>query len=62
MLLRTKDFFNLIRVHYMLPPESRPADLAGRLTVMADPANKAFNITDLTRRCLARFIRKRRAV
>ena len=61
MLVKTKEFFSLIRIHHMLPPESRPADLAGRLTVMADPANKAFNITDLTRRLLARFIRKRSA-
>lgn len=52
-------FFQLIRIHHRLPPASRFNDLLGRLSAMADPANQAFKVTDLTRRCLRRFIDRR---
>lgn len=60
MILPTKSFFNLIRIHYRLPPGDRPADLLGRLSLMADPANSArLRIDDLTRRCLRLFLGRR---
>lgn len=60
MILPTKTFFQLIRIHHRLPPEARPADLLGRLSVMADPANAArMRVDELTRRCLRLFLGKR---
>lgn len=60
MILPTKNLFNLIRTHYRLPPDHRPADLLGRLSAMADPANAArMRVDELTRRCLRLFLGKR---
>ncbi len=62
MLYATQQFFQLIRIHWLLPPDSRPADLRGRLTLMADPANGArLRVTELTQRCLRLFIERRSA-
>ncbi|PZP71739.1 hypothetical protein [Methylorubrum populi] len=59
MIVETKQFFNLIRIHHKLSPAARPADLIGRLTAMADPANEQMRVSPLTRRCLRLFIDRR---
>jgi len=60
MLYATQQFFQLIRIHFMLPPDSRPADLHGRLSLMADPAHAArLRVSELTQRCLRLFLDRR---
>lgn len=59
MVIQLKEFFLLIMIHHRLPETSREADLAGRLAATANPANARIRVSDLTRRCVQRFIAKR---
>lgn len=60
MILATKQFFDLIRIHHKLPLKHRPNDLAGRLRSMADPTTgERMRVDPLTRRCLNLFLAKR---
>lgn len=60
MIVDTKPFFQLVRTHHKLPIEHRFADLAGRLTTMADPDQAGrFRVTPLTQRCLGLFLQRR---
>ncbi len=59
MILATKQFFDLIRIHHKLPKKHRPNVLAGRLNSMADPSNEQMQVDPLSRRCLRLFNAKR---
>lgn len=60
MILHTKPFFNLLRIHHKLPLAHRAADLTGRLSSMADPATgERMRVDPLTRRCLGLFLARR---
>lgn len=60
MIIDTKPFFNLLRIHHKLPVAHRPADLTGRLSTMADPATgERMRVDPLTRRCLGLFLARR---
>ena len=62
MIIKTKEFFQIISLHYRLPPKARFNDLLGRLTMMADPHNaERLRVCSLTRRCLQLFIARRLA-
>lgn len=56
MILNTKPFFQLVRIHHKLPPEARFNDLLGRLSVIADGR---IQTDPLTQRCLGLFLRRR---
>ncbi|GBU16824.1 MULTISPECIES: hypothetical protein [Methylobacterium] len=56
MILDTKSFFGLLRIHHRLSPTARRDDLSGRLKLIADGR---INSDPLTRRCLALFLRRR---
>lgn len=60
MIVDTKSFFNLLRIHHKLPVAHRQADLTGRLSTMADAATgERMRVDPLTRRCLGLFIARR---
>lgn len=57
MVLNTKPFFDLIRIHHMLGKGAREADLAGRLRAYAECDGLAQ--TKLTQRCMRLFLARR---